>query len=240
MYRPQALAPPPVVMYIHGGGWRTGDKSIGDAYRDAVLERGFAFVSMNYRLVPEATFPAQLHDVNGAIRWIKAHADEYQLDPQRVMLFGTSAGGHLAALAGVTGDALEGSVGGNLHVSSDVRAVAGIAVASDFLTIVQDGAKENSIAFEGLLNCSPISSCQQIAQEASPIAYVSPDDPPFYLIHGDADTTVPAKQAQRLHEALKAVGVSSDLVIVPDIGHHMERLGTSHIDEILDFFRSGL
>src|SRR5687767_8759314 len=130
--------PFPVLVWIHGGGWMEGSKNLApNSFQVRQTARGYAVASINYRLSQQAIFPAQIHDCKAAVRWLRAHAREYNLDPDRVASWGSSAGGHLATLLGTSGDVedLEGSVGGNLEFSSRVQATVDMFGPSNFLTI---------------------------------------------------------------------------------------------------------
>jgi len=212
----------PVVVWIHGGGWRSGNKSRTRA--PEVLGDGYAVASINYRLSHEATFPAQIHDCKAAIRWLRAHADRYGLDPERIGAWGSSAGGHLAALLGTSGDVaeLEGDVGGNLDQSSRVQAVCDFFGPADLLAVLEPGAwashgrPTSSVA---LLLGGPVAERVDLARLASPVTHVSADDPPFLIVHGDQDAVVPLDQSERLYRALTAAGVECTLHVVKGAGH---------------------
>lgn len=212
----------PVVVWIHGGGWLGGDKSGTPA--PEVLGNRYAVASITYRLSWEATFPAQIHDGKAAVRWLRAHADRYGLDPERIGVWGASAGGHLAALLGTSGGVaeLEGAVGGHLDQESRVQAVCVFFGPTDLLAALEPGAwpsQASSTSPVALLLGGPVVEQADLARLASPVAHVSADDPPFLLVHGDRDATVPVDQSERLHRALTSAGVSSTLYIVRGAGH---------------------
>lgn len=212
----------PLIVWIHGGAWLGGSKdSPSPALR--FLERGYAVAQVGYRLSPEARFPAQIHDCKGAVRWLRAHAKEHNLDPQRFVAWGSSAGGHLVALLGTSGgvEELEGSVN-DLRESSRVRAVIDWFGPSDFLRI---GEPESTIKHnapdspESKLIGGALLENKDKAAKASPVTYVTGDDPPFLIMHGDRDLTVPLQQSQLLHDALKKAGVDSTFVPMKGAGH---------------------
>jgi acetyl esterase/lipase len=206
--------PMPLAVYIHGGGWRNGSKTTGGWYADVtadLVSRGYAVASIDYRLAPAATWPAFIHDCKAAIRFLRANASRYNIDPDHVGAWGTSAGGHLVALLG-TADAsanLEGD-GGNADQSSRIQAVVDLFGPTD-LPKMMGGAKgqERSATFGGAENL----------KQASPVQYVSKDDPPFLIIQGDSDPTVPPEQAKILYERLTAAGVDAKLIMVKN-GRH--------------------
>ncbi|MBI1355214.1 MAG: alpha/beta hydrolase fold domain-containing protein [Acidobacteria bacterium] len=219
LYRPEQ--PPaerlPLVVWIHGGGWRNGSK---EQARLAVplVPQGYVVASINYRLSGDATFPAQIHDCKGALRWLRAHADEYGIDPRRVGVWGSSAGGHLVALLGTSGGVreLEGDVGGNLRFSSAVQAVCDFYGPTDLLQMDAHSISKRIVhdapqSPESLLIGGPIQDHPDKVARLNPISYVTPDDPPFLIVHGDKDPLVPFHQSELLEAALEKAGVPVSL-----------------------------
>ncbi|HVP74193.1 MAG TPA: alpha/beta hydrolase fold domain-containing protein [Phycisphaerales bacterium] len=216
----------PLVIFLYGGGWLVGDKLDVEEYVDPLLSRGFAVASVNYRYSYQAIFPAQIHDVKGAIRWLRAHAATYHLDPDRFAIFGESAGAHLAGLVGTSGGiaALEGDIGGNLTQSSGVQAVGDFAGPTDLITLVTDPPHSNTVAnLFGYANWweMPMSDPTLLAlmQSADPATHATANDPPFWIVHGIIDDLVPVIQAQHLHNALLAAGAPTNLTLLPGVGH---------------------
>lgn len=225
----------PVVVWIHGGGWHSGDKS--PAPRAAgMVALGFAFVSINYRLTGEAVHPAQINDCKGAIRWLRANAGTYGFDPARIGVWGSSAGGHLVALLGTTngvtdheGIDLEGVVGGNLGFSSSVQAVCDHFGPTDFFNLdpshtVATSAESRLVGFwiqETLDNISNPAFAARVSalESVSSRTFVTVNDPPFRIAHGDVDPVVPVGQSVSLAADLTAAGVPNTLVIYPGSGH---------------------
>lgn len=211
--------PHPIVVWIHGGGWISGSKSsVNGLY---LLNYGFAVVSINYRLTDEAIFPAQIYDCKGAIRWIRANAQKYNINPNKIGVFGSSAGGHLVALLGTSGgvENLEGGIGGNLSYSSNVQAVCDWYGPSNFVTIINyPSGIDHSLATspEGRLIGGEIKDNIEKAIAASPITYVSKDDPPFLIMHGTLDMTVPFHQSVELDSAFKKI--NHDVTFIPQVG----------------------
>lgn len=225
VFVPDGPGPWPLLVWVHGGGWQGGDKALqasGAQLRQAT--RGYVVASVNYRLSGVASHPAQIHDCKAAIRWLRLHASEYRIDPNRVGAWGSSAGGHLVALLGTSGDvpALEGDE--NPGPSSRVRAVVDWYGPSDLPNMQAQGLPcsgdhASAASPEGkMLGCA-IPDCPERAREASPLSWVTADDPPFQIVHGTADCTVPPLQSQTLHDALVAAGVESSLTLIPDAGH---------------------
>lgn len=213
----------PVTVYVHGGGWQNGDKSSGAGAMaiGELVKRGYLVASVNYRLAPSHKFPAQIEDVKCAIRFLRAHAKDYNLDPKRIGVWGSSAGGHLVALLG-TSDAkagLEGK-GGWPEQSSRVQAVVDLFGPAD-LTVEFAGG--NTRIAETVFGAS--SNKDEVMKRASPVTHVSADDPPFLILHGEDDQLVPLSQSEKLHERLMAAGVSSKLVVVKNAGHSFKPVG---------------
>ena len=205
----------PLIVWVHGGGWRSGDKKNCPARR--FFGEGYAVASINYRLSRHAVFPAQLQDCKAAIRWLRANADERGIDPNRIGVWGSSAGGHLVALLGTTGAVDEFEVGPNRHVSSRVQAVCDFFGPTDFTrmnrfpsTIDHDAADSP----ESRLIGGPVQENRDKARRADPITYVSAEAPPFLIVHGDADPLVPHNQSELLYEALRRAGVDTTFYTV--------------------------
>lgn len=212
LYLPEkASCPMPLIVWIHGGGWRGGDKARVPAIPFA--GKGYAVASINYRFSHDAIFPAQIHDCKAAIRWLRANAPKYGLDRDHIGVWGGSAGGHLVALLGTTAglDELEGP-GGNADQSSRVQAVVDWYGPTDFLSV---GAKDTRTE---LLGSDPQGNKEKAAR-ASPMTYVSKDAAPFLIMHGDKDNTVPISQSETFAQALKKAGAEATFVIVKGAGH---------------------
>ena len=210
----------PVVVWIHGGAWSSGSKEpcpIG-----FMAAKNLAIVSLDYRLTQTAPFHAQLHDCKGAIRWLRAHADQYHLDADRIGIFGASAGGHLALLLATVHDRpeLEGAVGGNNDRSSAVQCVCAFYPPTDLNRLVADPTfRANPKADVAKLIGGAVASHVAKALAASPLTYVDKTCAPVFLLHGEADTLVPPDQSQIFFAALQQAGVESQLEIVPHQGH---------------------
>ncbi len=215
--------PYPVVVWVHGGSWMYGDKS-EVCPGSPLLGAKYAIASINYRLDTESSFPAQIYDLKAAVRFLRAHAQQYHLDPDRIAVWGSSAGGHLAALLGTSGNvkALEGSLGYGAF-SSRVQAVVDWCGPTDFNTADSQAPAYCKIKFHG--QTSPVYVLmggrmdKNSLASASPVTYVSKDDPPFLLMHGDLDDAIPPGQSKQLHKALLSSGVSSEYHHLPGYGH---------------------
>jgi acetyl esterase/lipase len=203
----------PMVIYIHSGSWQEGDKGEHPEMYLPLVEAGFVVFCINYRLTGEAAYPAQIYDCKAAVRWARAHAQEYGGDPERIAAVGASAGAHLAALLGTTGDVkeLEGNEG-SAGVSSRVQAVVDWFGPTD-LTLVQAAEGYDITPVVMLLGGEP-KERMDMAKLASPAAFVSADDPPFLIIHGTDDPVVPFVLSQVMAGKLSAAGASAELIPV--------------------------
>ncbi|MCB1276024.1 alpha/beta hydrolase [Prosthecobacter sp.] len=217
--------PLPVIALIHGGGWVNGDR-IGYAAQAIQFARtgDYAAVTVGYRLTKEAHWPSQIYDCKAAIRWIRAHAKEYNLDADRIAVWGSSAGGHLSSLLGTSGDvkALEGDLGPNTSFSSRVQCVVNLCGPEDFTQALMFDKEGQPIwkddAVSGLLGGNAQEKHAE-AVAASPVTYVSKDDPPFITFQGTKDQRVSFRHAETIHAALKKTGITSLLVPITDGGH---------------------
>ncbi|GAA4981588.1 alpha/beta hydrolase [Kineococcus glutinatus] len=222
---PPAQVPPPVVVWLHGGGWAFGDRHLAPDLRRHFAARGIAMATIEYRLSGQALFPAQLHDVRAAVRHLRRHAAQLGVDGSRIGLWGSSAGGHLAALAGVTGHlaVLPGEPVGDGDPDAAVQAVAEGYGPVDLVRVVADSGAPPAMAGPNapesrLLGGLPAELPEQ-ARAASPLAHVTAAAPPFQIAHGTADVLVRADQSVALHEALVAAGVESALHLLEGFRH---------------------
>ncbi len=244
----------PLVIWVHGGAFLEGtNKRDGEPLRGAhigerILVAGFALARVTYRLSGEATFPAQLHDVKAAVRWLHHHAPELGLDPSRFTVWGESAGGQLAAILALTGD--DPHTSGNVGILDGSDAVqAGVIwySPSDLLTMqsqtradaVFDHNAPDSPA--SLLVGGPIQDNPELARRASPATYASADAPPLLLVHGTEDRVIPAEQSSQLYERLVDLGAPAQLVIVPGADHCFVGVDVSPlVDEGIAFLRGAM
>lgn len=195
----------PLLIWVHGGAFCMGDKGEWIGAQLAYLARGSAVASINYRLSQDAIFPAQIEDCKAAVRWLRANAAQYHLDPIRFAAWGASAGGHLAAMLGTAGNENEFDVGENLDQSSRVQVVVDYFGPTD-LSHLRSVSLEAGSVESRLIGCA-IRDNPDKAGRASPVTYVTKDAPPFLIVHGDADPIVPYSQSQRLESALENAGV---------------------------------
>lgn len=251
IYLPEGDGPFPVIINAHGGGFMMGDKS-NPAGADEFLAEGYAVVSVDYRLSGEAKAPAQIQDLKAAVRFLRAHAGQYMLDPDRFAAFGQSAGGNLAALLGTSCGItdLEGAELGNADQSSCVQAVVDWFGPTDFLQMDQQFANTSCAADhddasspESQLVGAPIQTVPDKVQQVNPIAYVSDKAPAFLIQHGDADCNVPPQQSQLLYDALvPAIGADSAiLTLIEGAGHGGAQFSTpENMKIVLDFLAASL
>ena len=210
--------PFPVVVFLHGGGWSEGNRQEMNHFIEGVAGLGYVGVTVAYRLVPAARFPAQLEDCKAAVRWLRANAAKYRINPKRIGVVGFSAGGHLASMLGVTGknDGLEGA-GGNPDQSSRVQAVVSFFGLTDFSTRDWPRDLENGV-IEPFLGGSFANHADEY-RRASPITYVTSDAPPFLFFHGSEDKLVPVDQSKQLGEKLRNAGVFAEVNVLEGEGH---------------------
>ena len=232
LYLPHGFGPYPVVLMVHGGGFMFGDKAddISRAGTDSLLDNGFAVAVINYRLSGEAKAPAQIWDLKTAVRWLRAHASEYDLNPDRFGAWGASAGGNLVALLGTSCDiaALEGAELGYPGESSRIQAAIDWFGPVDFLQMDRQFAEfpdsqthDAPDSPESVLIGAPIQMRPDLVKVVNPLTYITPSASPFLIQHGTADHLVPPQQSQKLYDALlKAVGVEKvSLTLLKDAPH---------------------
>jgi acetyl esterase/lipase len=223
----------PVVVWIHGGAWQTGSKDACPAAPMAA--KGYAVASINYRLSQHAVFPAQIEDCKAAIRWLRANAKKYNLDPDHVGVWGASAGGHLVALLGTTAGVkeLEGK-GGNLDQPSRVQAVVDWFGPADLTKMA--GPRDDARSALAVLLGGSLQANKEKLEKASPITYVGKDSAPFLIMHGDKDNLVPISQSESLTAALKKAGVEVTMQVVPGVGHGGIGFNTPENRKLIDDF----
>ena len=226
LYRPEQGENLPLILWIHGGAFKMGSKEGNEDNPLPLhyLAQGYAVASINYRLSQHAIFPAQIEDCKAAVRWLRARAPLFKLDPNRFAAWGPSAGGNLAAMLGTTGDVVEFEVGENLDVSSRVQCVVDYFGPTDFLQMdaqrLPDGMiHDTADSPESELVGGPIQANKEKVARANPITYVTSDAPPFLIVHGDQDPLVPYQQSVLLVEALAGAGVEVAFYTVAGGGH---------------------
>ncbi|RCS41552.1 alpha/beta hydrolase [Bremerella cremea] len=220
LYQPDSTGGP-LVVWIHGGGWKGGSKT--SCPLKWLTDHGYNVASISYRFTDKATFPAQIHDCKAAIRWLRAHQEKYGYSTDKIAVAGSSAGGQLAALLGTSGDVkeLEGTVGGNLDQSSRVDCVIDYFGATDFILRSKTQphvANQEGTSVYKLLGGGADQQVE-LAKQASAVNFVSSDDPPFLVFHGDQDKTVLLDQSERIQEVYDEAGLPLELIILEGAGH---------------------
>lgn len=243
IYLPAGVQNPDLVVWVHGGAWHSGSKA--DPPMD-LLKRGYALASIEYRLSVEAPFPAMVHDIKAAIRFLRGNAEKYGFKKDKIIIWGSSAGGHLVALAGLTNGnkELEGDLGEYLNESSDVNLVVDFFGPTDFTTILRQstphGVSVRAPALALLLG-KPLDQATQLAKVASPVYHVDQNDPPVFIAHGNQDPQVPINQSIELWLRLKEHGVKTAFEILPDDGHGGPGFsGNAFIDKVVAFIETNL
>jgi acetyl esterase/lipase len=234
-YPSEGNGPFPAVLVIHGGAWRAGDKASNRSLLTEFAKRGYVAISPQYRFCPKDLFPAQVHDVKAAVRWLRTHAQEYKIDSNHIGATGFSAGGHLALMLGVTGpkDGLEGDAAANAP-SSKVQAVVNFfgpteLAASDLPEVSQGLVKD-------FLGGTPTEKAAEVAK-ASPLTFIDATDPPILTYQGTKDPLVPYTQANKLTEAMAKVGVEGRTELIIGAGHGWKGAELKHsLDGAYEFF----
>lgn len=222
LYLPDHNEVKPLIIYIHGGFWSAGSKDeclpAKDLGNRTFMHRGYAVACINYRLTDEAIYPAQIEDVKASVRWLRANATTYKLYSDKISVWGSSAGGHLTALAGTTGGVAAYDRGENMQHSSTVQAIVDYFGPAD-LTADLSGVDPKGISAMLKLLGGDGPDLDARKRAASPTTYITADDPPFYIVHGDRDRLVPLNQSQILHQRLQQAGVGTQLTVIPGAGH---------------------
>lgn len=226
LYIPRGVEPRPGVLVVHGGAWTSGSRTQLAGVASRLASGGFTAVAISYRLAPQYLFPAQIEDCKAAVRWMREHAPDYKIDPTRIGGFGYSAGGHLIALLGTTDshDGLEGEIISNSTRESDAPSIMNDPPSTRLQAYVAGGAPCDLRDWPGprslvyWLGATRTEKPEAYAL-ASPIRYVTKDDPPAFFYHGTADRLVPLQNPQAMVAQLKQAGVSAELYEVKDAGH---------------------
>jgi acetyl esterase/lipase len=222
LYLPASAGNPPLLVWVHGGAWRSGDKESVPVM--AFLEEGYAIASLDFRLSGEAMFPAQVHDIKAAVRFLRGSAESLGINATRIALLGASSGGHLVALAAVShGDkSMEGGIGDFLGQSSAVQAIVSYFGASNLTSILDQstpfGLNVRKPALDLFIGGQPEDRLE-LARRASPVFQVDSADPPLLLLHGDQDPQMPINQSHELHYAYQQQGVEVQFEVVHGAAH---------------------
>ncbi len=239
LYLPTDTADPPLLVWVHGGAWQRGSKET--VYTTDFVKDGYAIASIEFRNSVDAVFPAQVHDIKAAIRFLRAMAATYGYDATRIGIHGRSSGAHLTALVGVTNghEGLEGEVGEHLDQSSDVQAIVSYFGASNLNSILDQstpfGLSERAPALELLLG-GPVEERRELAALASPVSHIDAADPPLLILHGDQDPDMPINQSHELHGAYKRHGLPVHFEAIHGAGHGGEPFFDSERNAMVLFF----
>jgi acetyl esterase/lipase len=221
LYLPEGVKSPPLLVWVHGGAWTTGSKA---GVRPEFVQNGFAVASVDFRQSTDARFPAQVHDIKAAIRYLRANAATYGYRVDKIAIAGDSSGAHLAALVGVTNGhrELEGTIGDSLNQSSSIQAIVSYYGASDLRTILTQstpfGLNMRRPALERLLGALP-DQTPELAALASPVSHIDSQDPPLMLLHGDQDPQMPINQSHELEGAYEQLGLDVTFRVVHGAAH---------------------
>ena len=230
----------PCIVWICGGAWLTMDKSAHLPYLAELARSGFVVASVEYRTSNEAIYPTQIVDVKAAIRYLKAHSERYRIDPERFGVMGESAGGYLAAMAALADDPAFDE-GGYLEYSSKIQAACPWYPPTDVTGFPYPSPLESAASRESLMLGMNVMLHQEEALKACPVSYVSKDAPPFMIIHGMNDHTVPFSQGEILHDKLEAAGCDVKLIAIEDADHADRRFFQKEIwERITKFFHDKL
>lgn len=238
IYMPQNTEQPYLVVWIHGGAWRSGSK---ENPPPGLIKKGYALASIDYRLSEEAIFPAPIHDIKAAIRFLRGNAKKYAYRSDKIIIWGSSSGGHYAALTGVTNNDpyYEGSLGDYTKESSSVQAILDFYGPTDFLTILNQSTPhglEVRVPALKLLLGKPVEEVPDLARRASPVFLVDSTDPPVLIVHGDQDPQVPVNQSLELMAVYKKKKLSYQLEIIPGAVHGGKEYDSKEMMEIIDNF----
>ncbi len=209
-FLPNVDRPSPAILVVHGGAWKGGNRKQLRGYASALAKRGFVCFAIDYRLAPKHKFPAQIEDCRSAVKWIREHAEEYKVDPNRLGAIGYSAGGHLVSLLGTTGEEPNDENG---HVDTRLQAVAAGGAPTDFRTFPDNG-KWAKYLMGGDLDEVP-----ELFKQASSAAFADKDDAPMFFFNGTKDRTVPLPWSMSCYNALKEAGVRTEMHKIEDAGH---------------------
>jgi acetyl esterase/lipase len=241
LYLPDGGIVAPLAVWVHGGAWRGGTKD--QNFPRALREEGYAVASLDFRLSGESPFPAQVHDIKAALRFLRAMASDFGYSADRIALAGVSSGGHLAALVGLTGGDrdLEGGIGDHPAVSSEVQAVVSYCGASNLTTILAQstphGLSVREPALDLFIGGQP-EDVPETARAASPVFHVDSADPPLLLIHGDQDPQMPINQSHELYGAYERASLDATFRVAYGAGHcTTELFSDGRWEDLLDFLQ---
>jgi acetyl esterase/lipase len=244
LYKPATGANAPLLVWVHGGAWENGNKDAMPL--GALVERGFAIASVDFSPASKAPFPAQIHEIKAAIRYLRSQAQRNGYDARRIGILGASSGGHLAAVVGTSNgnQELEGALGEHDAESSAVQAIVSYFGAANLTTILKQstpfGLNVREPALKRLLGAAP-SENEAIAKLASPVFQLDSADPPLFLLHGDQDPQMPINQSHELEGAYEKHGLTAELIVVHGAAHGGDAFfAPDNIDRVADFLTAHL
>ncbi len=238
LYLPAGISNPYLVIWVHGGAWHSGSK---ENPPEDLVKLGYAMASISYRRTSEARFPALIHDIKAAVRFLRSHANQYGYRGDKITLWGSSAGGHLVALAGLTKghELLEGKIGNDLATSSDVQAVIDFFGPTDLTTILSQstphGLNVRTQAL-ALMFGKPLDQATEELKLASPVYHVDAGDPPLFICHGDLDPQVPINQSIQLYGKYRELKLPVQLEYVHGGGHGGKQFSDPSLIQKVDQF----
>jgi len=241
IYLPSDAENPPLIVFVHGGRWQAGNKRT--KIPSQFVDSGFALASIDFRQSTQAQFPAQIHDIKAAVRFLRANSDNYGFDGSKIAITGESSGGHLATLVGVTNghSELEGGLGEHLETSSNIQAILSYYGAHDLTSILRQstpfGLGVRVPALQLLLGAQPEEK-PDLAQLASPVFHVDASDPPLLLLHGDQDPQMPIAQGEQMEAAYNELGLDVYFDVVLGAGHGGQAFyAPNHLERAMEFLR---
>lgn len=236
LFMPQGEGTFPAVLLVHGGAWRTGNKSQLNFVANRLAQEGYVVFAINYRLCPTHKWPAQIEDCKSAVRWMRTNAKQSKIDPTRIGGWGYSAGAHLVSLLGTTDAShlLEGKDVDANSPSTRLQCVVAGGTPCDLRLLTED--KQELLDFIG----AGVKEKPELYAQASPAFYLSKDDPPMFLYHGDADELVPLISAELMYKSLKEIGIDCELCVVPKAMHVPAALSATATNDGIKFLNRHL
>ena len=238
IYKPKAQKEPYLVVWVHGGAWNTGSKEKPPL---GLLPFRYALASVDFRASTEKPFPANIHDIKAAIRFLRANASKYGYKSDKIIIWGSSSGGHLAALVATTNNnaALEGNLGNFTNTSSSVQACIDFFGPTNFLTILNQSTPHGlnvRLPALAILLGKPLDQVTELAKLASPVYQVDASDPPLFIVHGEQDIQVPINQSIELMSAYKSKNLKVQIEFIPNAGHSDPAYAKKELMEKIDRF----
>ncbi len=238
IYKPKAQKEPYLIVWVHGGAWNTGSKENPPL---GLIPFGYALASVDFRASTEKPFPADVHDIKAAIRFLRANASKYGYKADKIIIWGSSSGGHLAALVATTNNntALEGTLGDFTKTSSSVQGCIDFYGPTNFLTILNQSTPHGlnvRLPALAILLGKPLDQVTELAKLASPVYQVDASDPPLFIVHGEQDIQVPINQSIELMSAYKSKGLKVQIEFIPDAGHSSPAYAKKELMEKIDIF----